>query len=100
MASPSLSGAPQAASKRVGYEVLRECHKRAYAYLTEALKIDEGGVGKAFLVPCLVVVHPLPSSFLLLTGDKSAAIDYYSKGVTELEKGISYTIHGKGYIIL
>ena len=29
-------------------------------------------------------------------GDKNAAIDYYSKGVTELEKGIGYDIHAKG----
>lgn len=31
---------------KVGYEALRECHKKAYAFLTEALRIDEQGVGK------------------------------------------------------
>lgn len=66
MATPTL-GQP------VGYDVLRESHKRAYAYLTEALRIDEEGVG-----------------------DVNKALDYYSKGVTELERGISYNIHAQG----
>ena len=45
MASPSPSSVP----KQVGYDALRECHKKAYAFLTEALKIDEGGVGKDYV---------------------------------------------------
>lgn len=42
MATPSQEKAPEP-SKRGSYEALRECHKRAYAYLTEALQIDEAG---------------------------------------------------------
>ena len=34
---------------KVGYESLRECHKKAYAYLTEALKIDENASGGSML---------------------------------------------------
>ena len=37
--------------------------------------------------------------YLLLSvyvGDKSAAIDFYSKAVTELENGISCTVNLKG----
>ncbi len=33
-------------TRKVGYDVLRECHKKAYALLSEALKIDEDGTGK------------------------------------------------------
>lgn len=47
MAAGSPSSVPKA-PKQVGYDALRECHKKAYAYLTEALKIDEGGVGKNY----------------------------------------------------
>ena len=44
---------------------------------------------------------PPPSSILSsLVGDKNAAIDYYSKGVTELERGISYRVHAKGKKLL
>lgn len=68
MATPTISR-----PDTVGYEVLRESHKRAYAYLSEALRIDEDG-----------------------KGDVSMALDYYSKGVAELEKGVSYRIHAKG----
>lgn len=46
MATPTQERPPQPPDNKVGYEALRECHKRAYAYLTEALQIDEGGVGK------------------------------------------------------
>lgn len=35
----------QSPQGKVGYDVLRECHKKAYAYLSEALRIDENGVG-------------------------------------------------------
>ena len=33
-------------SRKVGYDVLRDCHKKAYAFLSEALRIDEDGIGK------------------------------------------------------
>ena len=42
MATRSPNGVPQ----RVGYEALRECRKKAYGYLAEAVKIDEEGIGK------------------------------------------------------
>lgn len=37
-----------------------------------------------------------PFSPSIHAGDKNAAIDYYSKGVAELEKGISYQVHAQG----
>lgn len=42
----SQDNSPQPSSKAVGYGALRECHKRAYSHLTEALQIDEGGIGE------------------------------------------------------
>jgi hypothetical protein len=45
-------------TKRVGYEVLKECHRRAYAYLTEALRIDESGEGES--KEAFSPRHPLP----------------------------------------
>jgi len=37
-------------SRKVGYDVLRASHKKAYALLSEALKIDEDGVGKSIYI--------------------------------------------------
>lgn len=49
MATPT----PESSPKRVGYEVLKESHRKAYAYLTEALRIDESGVGEEEVMVCL-----------------------------------------------
>lgn len=56
-----------------GYSALRKCHKRAYEHISKALQIDESG-----------------------RGDKSQALDYYSKGVTELERGIELDVVVQG----
>ena len=46
MATPTVSSPSSGAGPSVGYEVLKEAHKRAYIYLTEALRIDESGAGE------------------------------------------------------
>jgi hypothetical protein len=38
--------------------------------------------------------------FISFPGDVNEALDYYSKGVTELEKGVSYSVHAQGTIII
>ena len=45
------------------------------------------------------VVNYWHSTTGFVAGDKSAAIDYYSKGVSELEKGIAYKIHAQGLFL-
>ena len=45
---PEKSSVPIPPGK-VGYDSLRDCHKRAYAYITEALRIDESGTGWWFV---------------------------------------------------
>ena len=46
------------------------------------------------------IANPLCVKWLIIltpfVGDVNAAIDFYSKGVAELEKGVSYHIHAKG----
>ena len=40
--------------------------------------------------------HQLSTVLSVHVGDKSAAIDFYSKAVTELENGVSCTVNVKG----
>ena len=46
----AVSARPRTSSS--GYEKLRVSHKRAYAYLSKALEIDERGVGKRARLRC------------------------------------------------
>ena len=46
MATVPQDKSPQPPQKAVGYDALRECHRKAYSHLTEALQIDEGGRGE------------------------------------------------------
>ncbi|XP_029376861.1 spastin isoform X2 [Echeneis naucrates] len=54
-------------------EVIRNYHKQAFEYVSKALRIDEDD-----------------------TGEKEEAVQWYKKGIAELEKGIAVEITGQG----
>ncbi|KAM6922298.1 spastin isoform 2-T2 [Lycodopsis pacificus] len=54
-------------------EVIQNYHKQAFEYVSKALRIDE---------------HD--------TGDKEEAVQWYKKGISELERGIAVEITGQG----
>lgn len=54
-------------------EVIRNYHKQAFEYISKALKIDEDD-----------------------TGEKEQAVQWYKKGITELEKGIAVELTAQG----
>ena len=76
-----------------GYALMRQHRKRANEYLGRALEIDESGHGEHNLFSA---GHQLSTVLSVHVGDKSAAIDFYSKAVTELENGVSCTVNVKG----
>jgi hypothetical protein len=57
----------------VGYDAMKAYHDTAYDVIGDALSMDETG-----------------------EGDIATVIDLYSRGVTELEKGVMVTIHPSG----
>lgn len=85
-------------------EVIKNFHKQAFEYVSKALRIDEDDTGlfvvfvTHFLVCCGVCVtarnkHPL---LPVMTGDKEQAVQWYKKGIAELERGIAVEITGQG----
>jgi len=60
-------------SSKPGYADLKWCHTEAYSFLSRALQLDETG-----------------------KGDKAEALDLYSRGVRELEKGVALEISVEG----
>uniref|UniRef100_UPI0037E8A2E6 spastin-like isoform X2 n=1 Tax=Semicossyphus pulcher TaxID=241346 RepID=UPI0037E8A2E6 len=54
-------------------EVIKNYHKQAFEYVSKALRIDEDD-----------------------TGDKEQAVQWYKKGIAELERGIAVEITGQG----
>ncbi|XP_070771760.1 spastin-like isoform X2 [Enoplosus armatus] len=54
-------------------EVIRNYHKQAFEFVSKALRIDEDD-----------------------TGDKEQAVQWYKKGIAELERGIAVEITGQG----
>lgn len=54
-------------------EVIKNCHKQAFEYISKALRIDEDD-----------------------SGEKDEAVQWYKKGIAELEKGIAVEITGRG----
>lgn len=56
-------------------EVIQNYHKQAFECVSKALKIDEDD-----------------------TGDKEQAVQWYKKGIAELERGIAVEIKGQGNV--
>uniref|UniRef100_A0A671U5U6 microtubule-severing ATPase n=1 Tax=Sparus aurata TaxID=8175 RepID=A0A671U5U6_SPAAU len=54
-------------------EVIKNYHKQAFEYISKALRIDEDD-----------------------TGDKEQAVQWYKKGIAELERGIAVELTGQG----
>ncbi|XP_033874297.3 spastin-like isoform X1 [Acipenser ruthenus] len=54
-------------------ELVRNCHKQAFEYISVALRIDEND-----------------------KGHKEQAVQWYKKGIAELEKGIAVQVTGQG----
>ncbi|XP_077200354.1 spastin isoform X2 [Paroedura picta] len=73
----SRGGALMAAAKGAGAgdapETVRACHKRAFECISAALRIDEDEAGQ-----------------------KEQAVEWYRKGIEELEKGIAVLVTGQG----
>ncbi|XP_077200355.1 spastin isoform X3 [Paroedura picta] len=74
----SRGGALMAAAKGAGAgdapETVRACHKRAFECISAALRIDEDEAA----------------------GQKEQAVEWYRKGIEELEKGIAVLVTGQG----
>ncbi|KAM9383374.1 spastin isoform 3-T3 [Phaethornis superciliosus] len=73
-AKGSRAGADDAPEPGGAPETVRACHKRAFECISMALRIDEDE--KA--------------------GQKEQAVEWYKKGIEELEKGIAVLVIGKG----
>uniref|UniRef100_A0A3Q3VYM6 microtubule-severing ATPase n=1 Tax=Mola mola TaxID=94237 RepID=A0A3Q3VYM6_MOLML len=54
-------------------EIIKNYHKQAFEYISKALRVDEDE-----------------------TGEKEHAVQWYKKGITELEKGIAVELTGQG----
>ncbi|XP_059179772.1 spastin-like [Centropristis striata] len=68
MSAKAVSGTSKDSS-----EVIKNYHKQAFEYVSKALKIDEDD-----------------------TGEKEEAVQWYKKGISVLEKGITVELTGKG----
>lgn len=82
-------------------EVIKNYHKQAFEYISNALRIDEDDTG---LYMCLRVTelmrrvaacykHHLHS---VMPGEKEKAVQWYKKGIAELERGIAIELTGQG----
>ncbi|OPJ72527.1 hypothetical protein AV530_018925 [Patagioenas fasciata monilis] len=72
-AKGSRAGAGDAPEPGGAPETVRACHKRAFECISMALRIDEDE-----------------------SGQKEQAVEWYKKGIEELEKGIAVLVIGKG----
>ncbi|XP_071595244.1 spastin isoform X4 [Heliangelus exortis] len=72
-AKGSRAGADDAPEPGGAPETVRACHKRAFECISMALRIDEDE-----------------------RGQKEQAVEWYKKGIEELEKGIAVLVIGKG----
>ncbi|XP_077352030.1 spastin [Festucalex cinctus] len=68
-----MSVKTNASKGRDSSEVVKNYHKQAFEYISKALRIDEDD-----------------------TGDKEEALQWYKRGIVELESGIAVTITGQG----
>ncbi|XP_071595242.1 spastin isoform X3 [Heliangelus exortis] len=73
-AKGSRAGADDAPEPGGAPETVRACHKRAFECISMALRIDEDE----------------------RAGQKEQAVEWYKKGIEELEKGIAVLVIGKG----
>ncbi|XP_065690065.1 spastin isoform X3 [Patagioenas fasciata] len=73
-AKGSRAGAGDAPEPGGAPETVRACHKRAFECISMALRIDEDESA----------------------GQKEQAVEWYKKGIEELEKGIAVLVIGKG----
>lgn len=68
-----MSTKTNASKTKDSAEVIKNHHKQAFEYISKALRIDEDD-----------------------TGEKKEAVQWYKKGISELERGISIEISGQG----
>ncbi|KAM7027781.1 spastin isoform X3 [Molothrus aeneus] len=73
-AKGSRAGAGEAPEPGGAPETVRACHKRAFECISMALRIDEDETA----------------------GQKEQAVEWYKKGIEELEKGIAVLVIGQG----
>lgn len=68
-----MSAKMNASTKKDTCEVIKNYHKQAFEYISNALRIDEDD-----------------------TGEKEQAVHWYKKGIAELERGIAVELTGHG----
>uniref|UniRef100_A0A3Q1ISL6 microtubule-severing ATPase n=2 Tax=Anabas testudineus TaxID=64144 RepID=A0A3Q1ISL6_ANATE len=68
-----MSAKINASKSKDSGEVIKNYHKQAFEYISKALRIDEDD-----------------------TGEKEEAVQWYKRGIAELERGIAVEITGKG----
>uniref|UniRef100_A0A3P9BSB1 Spastin n=1 Tax=Maylandia zebra TaxID=106582 RepID=A0A3P9BSB1_9CICH len=68
-----MSTKTNASKPKDSAEVIKNIHKQAFEYISKALKIDEDD-----------------------TGEKKEAVQWYKKGISELERGIAIELTGQG----
>lgn len=93
-------------------EVIKNYHKQAFEYISKALRIDEDDTGLftesltsfQLLLCCAVACckHPppllSPPLLSVMPGEKEQAVQWYKKGIAELERGIAVEITEQGNV--
>lgn len=79
-------------------EVIKNYHKQAFEYISRALRIDEDDTGLGTFRPgvlsirCVTACNDVTACnerVPLVAGEKEQAVQWYKKGIAELERGIA-----------
>lgn len=91
-------------------EVIKNYHKQAFEYISRALRIDEDDTGLLFYLFSYLffffcvwwrywfdVWQPVTNAPpCVVTGEKEQAVQWYKKGIAELERGIAVELTREG----
>lgn len=100
-----MSTKTNASKPKDSAEVIKNIHKQAFEYISKALKIDEDDTGLFIvllifieLLTAVVRVQESNKHLILsvITGEKKEAVQWYKKGISELERGIAIELTGQG----
>lgn len=83
-------------------DIIKGCHKQAFDCISVALRIDEDETGLCIVFLCCVqqAVGLLISCLFQLTGVKEDAVQWYKKGICDLERGIAVENTAEGNVWL
>lgn len=98
-----MSAKTMASKSKDSGEVIKNYHKQAFEYVSKALRIDEddSGLFSVYELLCDVLCHVTACNkhpLSVMTGAKEEAVQWYKKGISELERGIAVEITGQGVL--